>query len=181
APGQDAPRFFVLASQDPGSAEEPGTLLQRIQVVKGWLDATGEFQARTFDVAGNPDNGATVDPVSCEPNAGEGGFATLCSVWTDPEFDPEVQAFYYARVLENPTCRWTTRGCRSEGIDCEDPSTITSPDFALCCDLTDEQCAAAAVDCAALPVPEEFASCCRPRVPRTIQERAWTSPIWYTP
>lgn len=149
-----APTFFVSAIQDPGTAEVPGTPLQRIQIVKGWLDAAGEYRAEVFDVGGNPDNGASVDLDSCEPDPGEGGFSELCTTWTDPSFDPNRPALYYARVIENPVCRWTTWQCNADGIDCSKPETVT----------------------------EGYEGCCdEARVPKTIQERAWTSPIWYSP
>ena len=57
----------------------------------------------------NPENGAEADPETCEIRGQ--GFEALCTVWTDPEFDPEEPAFYYARVLENPSCRWSTYEC----------------------------------------------------------------------
>jgi hypothetical protein len=152
--GGEAPTFVLSAIQDPGTEEVPGTPLQRIQIVKGWLDASGELQAQVFDVGGNPDNGASVDIDTCEPDPGQGGFAELCETWTDPSFDATRPAFYYARVIENPVCRWSTWQCNADGIDCSDPSAVTEG-YEGCCD-------------------EE-------RVPKAIQERAWTSPIWYTP
>ena len=152
--GGEAPTFVLSAIQDPGTEAAPGTPLQRIQIVKGWLDASGELQAQVFDVGGNPDNGASVDVDTCEPDPGQGGFAELCETWTDPSFDATRPAFYYARVIENPVCRWSTWQCNADGIDCSDPSTVTEG-YEGCCD-------------------EE-------RGPKTIQERAWTSPIWYTP
>ncbi len=147
--GTDSPRFAVLAFQDPGEPGVPGTSLQRVQIVKGWLDATGVAQERVFEVAGNPTNGAGVDPATCATTGP--GAASLCAVWEDPEFDREQRAFYYARVLENPVCRWSARLCNVEGVDCNDAP------------------------------PPGLEACCDARVPKTIQERAWTSPIWYRP
>ena len=147
-----APTFAVFASQDQGGGDDPGTPLQRVQIVKGWLDG-GERRVSVFDVAGDSDNGADVDLATCEPQPGAGGFSSLCSTWTDPDFDPTSPAYYYARVLENPTCRWTTHACVAAQVDCSDVEAI----------------------------PEGFEPCCEPRVPKTIQERAWTSPVWYTP
>ena len=144
-----APRFAVLAARDPGTETRPGTPLQRVQIVKGWLE-DGAPRERVLDVAGGA-NGASVDLRSCETTGP--GEAVLCSVWQDPEFDPAAPAYYYARVLENPTCRWSQYACNASGVDCADPSSI-GPGLEPCC------------------APEH-----RP----AIQERAWTSPIWYTP
>lgn len=102
-------QFAVLAERDPGTEEKSGNLLQRIQIIKGWIDADGRPREKVFDVAGNPENGAGADPETCEIRGQ--GFEALCTVWTDPEFDPEEPAFYYARVLENPSCRWSTYEC----------------------------------------------------------------------
>lgn len=146
-----APSFAVFARQDLGTDDFPGNALQRIQIVKGWLDSDGIAQEKVFDVAGDPDNGASVDPETCAP---EGvGFASLCAVWSDPEFDVEQRALYYARVLENPSCRWHSYVCNDLGVRCQEPDTIAP----------------------------EYANCCNPLYPRTIQERAWTSPIFYSP
>ena len=137
------PSFLVSALQDAGTPERPGTALQRIQIIKGWVGDEGDFHQSVIDVAGDADNGADVDLSTCTPR-GEGARA-LCSVWQDPEFDPGRAAVYYARVVENPSCRWSTWHCQS------------------------------------LPENERPDGCDDPRVPKTIQERAWTSPIWYTP
>ena len=147
APG--APRFAVSAVQDPGTADHPGTPLQRIQIVKGWV-TDGVAHEKVFDVAGGA-NGASVDTATCERQGARS--ASLCSVWQDPEFDPSDRAFYYARVLENPTCRWSQQLCVEAGVRCDEPETITNG----------------------------YGACCDERVPQTVQERAWTSPIWYTP
>ena len=159
--GTKSPRFAVWAMKDPGTASIPGTDLQRIQIVKGWIDANGATQEKTVDVAGNAANGAGVDPATCATTGA--GSAELCAVWEDPDFDPDQRAFYYARVIEDPTCRWSTRICKLNGVD----------PFAADC----------AAQAAAAPA---FANCCLgpandPSVSPTIQERAWTSPIWYRP
>lgn len=147
----NAPRFAVSAVRDVGTTRSPGTQLQRIQVVKGWRAADGELHERVVEVAGDKDNGASVDLATC---ATEGeGFDQLCGVWSDPDFDPKEHAFYYSRVVENPTCRWSHRVCLAAGVRCEDPSTIG----------------------------EGFEACCDGETPQVIQERAWTSPIWYSP
>ena len=112
--GEKAPQFAMWAQADANSAP-----LQRLQIVKGWIDAAGETHERVIDVAcaggiavdtrtGRcPDNGATVNLGDCSLTA-DTGDAELRTLWTDPDFDASERAFYYARVLENPTCRWST-------------------------------------------------------------------------
>lgn len=145
------PTFFLAASQDAGTPGSPGTPLQRLQVIKGWVDAGGQRHERVVDVAGNADNGASVDLKTCA--ASGSGFAQLCAVWTDDEFDPAQRAYYYSRVVENPTCRWSQRMCAAAGIDCAKPETIG----------------------------EGFEGCCAPEHRPVVQERAWSSPVWYSP
>jgi hypothetical protein len=140
--GTTAPTFLLSAMKDPGTMSAPGTQLQVAQIVKVWLEG-GTRHEQVFDVAGDAANGATVDDATCA-QSGPGADA-LCAVWTDPDFDPAEHAAYYARVLENPSCRWTARQCN------------------------------------ALAPMDQPPSCTNPVVPRTIQERAWTSPIWYEP
>jgi hypothetical protein len=141
-----APTFLVAAVKDPFSGN-----LDRIQVIKGWLDASGKLQEKIFNVAWGdadarklgadgklPPVGNTVDlPTASWTNTI--GDPELITVWKDPEFDPALKAFYYARVLEIPTPRWT------------------------------------AYDAAYFSVKMD------PKVPMTTQERAFTSPIWYSP
>ena len=143
------PRFAVWALQDPGTDGAPGTPLQRIQIVKGWVE-DGEMKEKVIDVAGRK-NRASVDLETCEPTGD--GHAQLCSVWRDRGFEADQNAFYYARVLENPTCRWSQHLCIDAGVDCSKPDTITRGYEAYCSAKHD-------------PVS---------------QERAWTSPIWYKP
>jgi hypothetical protein len=138
-----APRFAVSAMADPGTAEHPGGLLQRIQIIKGWLGTSGEFHQQVHDVVGYADNGASVDLETCSP-MGEGA-TQLCGTWQDPDFDVSQDAVYYSRVIENPSCRWSARLCLS------------------------------------LPEDERPDGCESDQVPKVIQERAWTSPIWYAP
>lgn len=143
-PHAQVPTFAVHALRDPNSAP-----LQRIQIIKGWTK-NGEMYEKIYDVACSdglkpdpktnrcPANGAKVDLKTCEISADKGN-AQLGAMWTDPDFDKTVPAFYYVRALENPVCRWSTRDANKLGMK---PLDV---------------------------------------VPATIQERVWTSPIWYTP
>ncbi len=149
--GKRSPRFAVMAMQDPGGNGEPSTPLQRIQIVKGWVDETHQTHERVYDVAGDARNGADVDLATCTPTGT--GASSLCTTWTDPSFRPDQRAFYYARVLENPVCRWSTRLCNSLAVDCSNPGSV----------------------------PAQYADCCSGIVDKAIQERAWTSPIFYEP
>lgn len=170
------PRFAVLALKDPGTRDAPGTDLQRIQIVKGFLDAEGKARERVFEVAGGP-NQATVDPKTCQP-VGDGA-ASLCAVFEDPDFDPSQPAFYYARVLENPTCRWSARECQAEGLDPFNPDACAAA-LADRDDLSQQQmqtlfvCCSMSQDLHPDPAGERI-------IPIRIQERAWTSPIWFVP
>jgi hypothetical protein len=146
-----APSFVVKALKDPGTLAQAGTDLQHVQIIKGWVNAKGEHNEQRYEVAGNTENGAGVDINNCQPS-GQGA-KSLCSVWTDPDFDADQHAWYYARVLENPTCRWTQHICVANKISCDDPA---GP-------------------------PKGFESCCAADHQPVIQERAWSSPIWYTP
>ena len=96
-----------------------------------------------------PEN--SVDPLTCAP--APGGHDALCAVWEDPQFDRNQHAFYYARVVENPTCRWSQRVCNANGVRCDDPDTII----------------------------DGFEDCCAAAHRPISQERAWSSPIWYRP
>lgn len=146
--GGDSMRFLVYAGKDSGTAEDPGGDLQRIQIIKGWLDKTGELQEEVYEVA-TAGTRAWVDPRSCERHGG--GAAQLCAVWEDHEFDPRERAWYYARAVETPSCRWTQQVCNANSVDCSNPDAV----------------------------PRTLAACCT--YPDTIQERAWSSPIWYYP
>ncbi|MFK7730373.1 MAG: DUF3604 domain-containing protein [Pseudomonadales bacterium] len=163
------PRFLLSAQKDSGSTGNPGTDLQRIQIVKGWVDSTGKTHERVVDVAGDPANGASVDPNSCKP-VGVGA-SNLCSVWQDNEFDPTQNAFYYARVLENPSCRWSTLQCQAAGVN----------PFSDQCDV---QANKATIDAQQRGAKGDvFGKCClspekQPFYSPVLQERAWTSPIW---
>jgi hypothetical protein len=140
----NAPTFLVWAVKDPDDAN-----LDRIQIIKGWTKQ-GQIFEKVYDVAWAGDRkvepvtgklpavGSTVD-VAKATYTNTIGAVELKTVWTDPEFDPALHAFYYARVLQIPTPRWST------------------------------------YDAAKLKIPPP------PQVAATVQERAWTSPIWYTP
>ncbi|GIS23266.1 MAG: hypothetical protein CM15mP123_11680 [Gammaproteobacteria bacterium] len=138
------PKFLVWAS-----ADSLGAPLQRIQIIKGWLE-NGEHQEKVYDVVCSdglivnsstnrcPDNGAKVDIENCSVIENSGA-SELKTFWSDPDFLMDHKAFYYVRVLENPVCRWSTWDSIREGFE-----------------------------------P-------RSDIPATIQERAWTSPIWFEP
>jgi hypothetical protein len=108
------PGFLLWALADANSAP-----LQRLQIIKGWVDSEGETFELVYDVACSdgaavdpgthrcPENGARVDLSDCSISRATGA-AQLRTLWRDPDFDPDERAFYYARVLENPTCRWST-------------------------------------------------------------------------
>jgi len=170
APAGVAPRFLVSAAKDPGSRRRPGTDLHSVQIVKGWLDAAGESHERVYEAIAPRDASARVDPATCAP-VGR-GHATTCAVWRDPDFDPGQPAFYYARVLENPTCRWSTLQCKAAEVD----------PFADDCEAQARAATERAV--AAGARGDVFGNCCRQEAEEAfyspvIQERAWTSPIWY--
>ena len=145
-PNGKAPAFLVAAMKDPQSGN-----IDRIQIVKGWLDAEGETQERVYNVVWgdadrrSPDRNGDLPPVGNTVDAKTAtwtntiGAAELITVWKDPDFDPASSAFYYARVLEIPTPRWTTYDAARYGEAIADGAPVTT------------------------------------------QERAYTSPIWYTP
>jgi hypothetical protein len=143
-PGKEAPTFMVYALRDPIGAN-----LDRIQIVKGWLDTDGKTHEKVYDVAWSPgrelDSGGVLPPVGNTVDVKAAnwtntiGASELGTVWTDPQFDPSQRAFYYARVIEIPTPRWIVYDAFRFAVD----------------------------------IPEGA---------ETIhQERAYTSPIWYTP
>ena len=145
APKGKAPTFLVAALKDPIGAN-----LDRYQIVKGWLDKSGKLHERVYDIAWSgerrpdpktgklPEVGSTVD-VANATWTNTIGAPELIAVWKDPEFDPAQPAFYYGRVIEIPTPRWTAYDARRLGVK---------------------------------PLPGTT---------MTLQERAYTSPIWYAP
>lgn len=159
--GASSPTFAVLALRDPGEpaavvdgVERPaiaGTPLHKVEIVKGWVDAAGEVHEEVFHVAGDEGAAPAVDMATCEPAAE--GHDRLCATWTDPGFDPSQRAYYYARLFENPVCRWTELQCRELGVDCSDPAKV----------------------------PPRLVACCDETVARTVEKRAWASPIWFKP
>ena len=124
-----AATFFIEAEKD-------ATPLSEVQLVKGWIDEAGKTHQQLISLS-SPQP-ASVDPATCERTGG--GHDRLCVVWTDPE--PVDRGFYYARVLEVPTCRWSQRECN--GFEPAD-----RPD-----------------------------GCEAPHIAKTVQQRAWSSPIW---
>jgi len=143
--GQQTPSFFVWAVRDAYTAP-----LQRVQIIKGYVDASGQPHEQVFDVACSdggvpdlnsfrcPDNNAKVDISSCAFSQ-DVGAVELKTFWSDPTFEVDQRAFYYVRALENPTCRWSTWDAVRNNVE-----------------------------------P-------RPDMPKTIQERVWSSPIHYIP
>ena len=112
APDGKSPSFLVYALRDPEGAN-----LDRVQIIKGWLDKDGNAQEKVYDVAWSdnrkqdangkvPPVGDTVD-LSVPSWTNTIGAPELGTVWLDPDFDPTLKAFYYARVIEIPTPRWT--------------------------------------------------------------------------
>ena len=143
--GQQTPSFFVWAVRDAHTAP-----LQRVQIIKGYVDSRGKPQEQVFDVACSdggtpdpetyrcPDNNAKVDVSNCAFSHNVGA-VELKTFWSDPTFEVDQRAFYYVRALENPTCRWSTWDAVRNNVE-----------------------------------P-------RSDMPKTIQERVWSSPIHYIP
>ena len=145
APSGKSPSFLVRAMRDADGAN-----IDRVQIIKGWLDADGKTQEKIYDIAVSDGrkigaNGRSKDPVGNTVNVKEASYtnsigdAYLQAYWKDPEFDAKQKAFYYVRVIEIPTPRWTVYDAKHYGRE----------------------------------LPHD--------VPTSIQERAYTSPIWYTP
>jgi hypothetical protein len=143
--GSDAPNLIIRAMRDPDGAN-----IDRVQVIKGWVDSKGEMQERIYDAAVSDGRkigkdgrceekvGSTVD-IKNATYSNSIGDALLMAHWQDPDFDPEQRAFYYVRMIEIPTPRWTAYDAVRFGIEMPDHVTMVT------------------------------------------QDRAYTSPIWYTP
>jgi hypothetical protein len=161
--GTNAPQLVVRAVADPIL----GTPLERIEIIKGWVDASGTPHAQVFPIAGAASGPAPAADCSIT-TAGQP--EQLCGVWSDPAFDPTQPALYYARVLEDPTCRWSTWMCVKKSIDCSqlDPTSGALPGTAA----GYEGCCVIAQQNGAYSATSRF---------DTIEERAWTSPVWYQP
>ncbi len=144
-------RIAVAAAADPGTALTPGLDLQRLQIIKGWIDENGAAREQVFDIAGDPDNGAGVDIASCRTHGA--GYAQLCTVWQDPDFSSGTASYYYARAVENPSCRWSQRICVANGVNCADASSMV----------------------------DGLEACCSVEHRPVIQERAVSSPVWHYP
>ena len=165
-------RFMVLAAKDPGTLQQSGVDLQRIQIIKGWVDSKGGTHEEVFDVVGGSPDSVGVNPDTCEPFGS--GHKELCTVWEDPRFDADQSAFYYARVLENPSCRWSTLQCQAAGVN------PFSQDCVAEAEAADDQAREGSA------IGSVYRRCCwdeeeQPFYSPVIQERAWTSPIWYEP
>lgn len=164
----DAPYIAVWAMQDPG-----GNPLQALQIIKGWVDAAGQRRIKIFTVAETSETVLQPSRADCSVFAG-GHPAQLSAVWRDPEFNPNQHAFYYARVLEVPSCRWNTHLCMTRDMDCSllDPDNGVFPNetglrgFEGCCLIQEQQTAQG----------PRFSG--NPTF-HTIEERGWTSPVWY--
>ncbi len=180
--GAKAPTFAIQAMYDPGWSGHKGAKLQRAQIVKGWVDDDGQTHETVVDVAGNVNNGASVELDTCDPIGGRSRH--LCGTWTDPDFDPNEHAFYYARVLENPSCRWNQYYCNARGVDCRaSMGTCRTEDGfdGSSCNSSDD-CGGGICEPPLSYTEYEYQQCCNDNlVPKTIQQRAWTSPIWYKP
>ena len=145
APVGKVPKIVIRALRDPDGAN-----LDRVQIIKGWLDASGKLHERIFDVAVSDDreiraDGRCTTPVGNTVDVEEAHFSNsigdpmLFGYWEDPDFSPSERAFYYVRVLEIPKPSWQAHDAKFYGIQVSD------------------------------------------EVPMTVQDRAYTSPIWYTP
>ncbi|HEX4879905.1 MAG TPA: DUF3604 domain-containing protein [Limnobacter sp.] len=158
------PYIVAYAMQDPGGAE-PGTPLQKLELIKTWADRQGERRQQLFTLLENRNAPQPAPNCATEQRGPE----QLCAVFHDPDFDPKTGAAYYARALENNTCRWSTRICVAKGVQCNliNPSNGQFPaqsgfsGYEGCCAIEGS--------------PGSYTGELRVI---TQQERAWSSPIW---
>ena len=161
----EAPQFIVQAQMD----DFIGTPLDRIQIIKGWVDSEENTHERVIHVSG--------DAATDTDMVGQSGHENLCAIFTDNDFDPTQPAFYYTRVLEKPVYRYSTLYCEANfGFSGREPercneklNTLRNSD-----NENDRNTAMNAAQCCSNETTV-------PIVQPVIQERAWTSPIWYTP
>ena len=163
------PRFFISAQRDQGTEMYPANPLERIQIIKGWVDDAGETHERVVDVLGEETVGLGVDMNSCAATAP--GHASLCTVWEDPSYVKGESAFYYARVLETPSCRWSTLQCQAAGVNPLSDSCSVQAEKANFLANDNGDSGDIYGVCCTNPETDPFYS-------PTIRERAWTSPIW---
>ncbi len=112
--GAKGPTFYAQAQWDPGTAGKPGSKLAQLQIIKGWIGADGKVREKVVGVAGKADGGlkaADVETIATGCKAPAGGHESLCAVWRDGDYEAGQRAFWYARVVELPSCRWSTRAC----------------------------------------------------------------------
>ncbi|MEE2903181.1 MAG: DUF3604 domain-containing protein [Myxococcota bacterium] len=176
------PSFFVIAQQDLGSAEFESTPLQSIQLIKGWIDTSTipSLQTSVTTIAGSNTEVRELDLSNCGVNGENFGESELCVSFTDDSYSPEQRAFYYIRVLEQPTCRWSTRQCLEANYNCNEQSRKIDQQ---CCNplLGLNRSVCESVDCSDDNLSQQERICCEPFVQPVINERAWTSPIWISP
>ena len=145
APKGKSPSFMVRALRDVDGAN-----LDRIQIIKGWLDGKGEMHEKVYDMAVSDgrkisDDGVCDTPVGNTVDVADASFTNsigeslLMAHWVDPDFDPSERAFYYVRAIEIPTPRWTAYDAKRFGVEMSEDTKMI------------------------------------------VQDRAYTSPIWYTP
>ena len=138
----DAPRFVLSALREPDVDGSQGVPLWKLQIIKGWVSAEGDKGVKVFDVATDTGN-YTLNENTCDGSGS--GADSLCAFWEDPDFDPQAHAYYYARVVEYPRCRWSYETCIG------------------------------------LPADSRPEACSNVDIRKLLRERAWTSPIWYSP
>ena len=108
---EKSPEFLLIAQQDPGTSQYSGNSLHKAQIIKGWADAEGRIHQKVIDIAGGKRQ-ASVNKNTCEVTGS--GYQQFCTAWRDPDFNPNQEAVYYARVLESPSCRSTGWVCRKD-------------------------------------------------------------------